>query len=236
MKPTRDYIAKKFDEFNEKIFANRLAPLPIKMAHVKSYLGACVCKKRLLPGGTIKKYDFALRFNADMDLEETQIEDVVIHEMIHYYIDSKGLHDTSAHGPLFQRMMSEINARHGRHVNISYRLPNRGSASAVATRPRWHVVARLSMSDGRTAVKVLPRIVQRIVGFDRALRHAPQVKGAEYFLSNDPYFNRFPNSSALRVHFIEADEFNCHLQGAERLECRGGQVVRNAGRYGEGES
>ena len=40
-------------------------------------------------------------------------------------------------------------------------------------------------------------------------------------------FNRYPNSSALKVHFLEADEINKQLVGAEKMACDGKSIRRN---------
>lgn len=37
-------------------------------------------------------------------------------------------------------------------------------------------------------------------------------------MSNDPYFNRFPNSSAFNVVMAKEDEFMPHIEQAEPLE------------------
>jgi len=46
-------------------------------------------------------------------------------------------------------------------------------------------------------------------------------------MSNNVFFNRYPNSSALKVHFLEADEIRKQLEGAEKMECDGKTIKRN---------
>ena len=48
----------------------------------------------------------------------------------------------------------------------------------------------------------------------------------ELFMSNNPYFNRFPNSGALNVQYIERDEVMEQLKGAEVMECNGKEIIR----------
>ena len=81
----------------------------------KTFLGAYK-KRKTLFGGT-KCYDFKLRINKRIDLPEADIEDIIIHEMIHYHIAYRGIKDTSTHGRVFKMLMNDINKRFGRQVS-----------------------------------------------------------------------------------------------------------------------
>lgn len=50
MRANREFVLKKFLEFNALIFGNALDPLPIVMTESKHFLGLCVFKRRALPG------------------------------------------------------------------------------------------------------------------------------------------------------------------------------------------
>lgn len=212
MKPTIEYIKKKFGEFNHLIFDDRLPLLPIQLSNAKSYLGMLVYKKRRKLFGKVEKYDFRLRISTRMDLPESEVEDTIIHEMIHYYIDYNGIKDTSAHGQIFKQMMSDINTRFGRHITITHKSTPEQRQQLVDTRKRWHVIAVVKFHDGRTGIKVLPRIRQRIVRYRNLILTSKEISGVELYLSNDPYFNAYPVSSALKVHIAEPTEFESHLQ------------------------
>lgn len=212
MKPTIEYIKTKFGEFNHLIFDDKLPLLPIQLSNAKSYLGMLVYKKRRKLFGKVEKYDFRLRISTRMDLPESEVEDTIIHEMIHYYIDYNGIKDTSAHGQVFRQMMSDINARFGRHITITHKSTPEQRQQLVDTRKRWHVIAVVRFHDGRTGIKVLPRIRQRIVRYRNLILTSKEISGVELYLSNDPYFNAYPVSSALKVHIAEPTEFESHLQ------------------------
>ena len=85
----------------------------------KTFLGAYK-KRKTLFGGT-KCYDFKLRINKRIDLPEADIEDIIIHEMIHYHIAYRGIKDTSTHGMVFKMLMNDINKRFGRQVSEGMR-------------------------------------------------------------------------------------------------------------------
>lgn len=224
---TIPYIEQKFGEFNRQIFAGRLPMPPIQLSHAKTFLGVCAYKKRKGKDGKIEKYDFSLRISTRMDLSEQEVEDTILHEMIHYYIGYNQLEDSSPHGQIFRRIMADINAKHGRHITISHKCSKVQSEQAADQRPRYHVVAVVSLRDGRTGIKVLPRVLPSILKYYNGVLNSREVSSVRLYMTQDPFFNRFPNSSALKVHFIPVAEIQSHLTGAERLECDGKRIQRN---------
>ena len=86
MKATVPYIEQKFEVFNRQMFGGKLPKIPVELSDAKTFLGQCVYKKRRKPFGKTELYDFRLRINTRVDLPEREIEDTIIHEMIHYYI------------------------------------------------------------------------------------------------------------------------------------------------------
>jgi hypothetical protein len=53
-----------------------------------------------------------------------------------------------------------------------------------------------------------------------------EIKDIQLYMSNNVFFNRYPNSSALKVHFLEKDEIRKQLEGAEKMECDGKTIKR----------
>lgn len=227
MEITVPYVKAKFDEYNRLMFNGQLPPLPILLSNAKTYLGACTYKKRRTWTGKVERFDFKLRINTRIDLSEAEVEDTIIHEMIHYYILYNRLEDTSAHGRLFRSMMADINARFGRHVTVSHRGSAEEREQTIDNKARFHVVAVVRFCDGRLGVKVLPRIVQRITYYYNNVSRLPEVKGVDLYMTNDPFFNRYPNSSSLKAHYVEQSLLATHLEGAERMACDGRRVLRN---------
>lgn len=227
MKATIPYIQQKFDEFNRQMFGGHLPRIPIVLSDAKTFLGQCAYQTRRLPSGETEHYNFRLRINTRIDLPEQELEDTIIHEMIHYHIGVNHLKDTSAHGPLFRSMMNDINERYGRHLTISHRSTKEQKEQAIDKRQRWHVVAVVEMTNGKTGVKVLPRIVPRILNYYNKVGTSRMVRDIQLFMSNDAYFNRFPNSSAINVINVDHDEVMGHLKGAEVIGCDGVRLIRN---------
>jgi hypothetical protein len=219
MKATIPYVEKKFEEFNQLMFDGKLPKLPIELSDAKTFLGLCVYKKRRTILGRTECYDFKLRISTRIDLVEAEVEDIIIHEMIHYYIGYNNLKDSSAHGRVFRHIMNTINEKFGRHIKISHKLTREEKEQLYDTKRRWRVVAYVTFNDGRTGIKVLPRIMPRIANYYNAVSRESSVESIELYMTNNPYFNRYPSSSAFRVHYIDKAEADKHLQGAEKMGC-----------------
>ena len=230
MKAHLPFIESKFEEFNKLIFGGALPKVPIKLSHAKRSLGACAYKKRVMPGGRVENYDFRLRINASIELDERELEDVLIHEMIHYYIALHQIKDSSAHGKVFQRIMNEVNAKYDRKITISHKLSPERHKEASIRRKGYQVIAVVFFADseGHTAVKVLPRIAERILYYYSRVSSLKEVKQVQLYLSDDPFFNRFPKSSALNAIKVKYQELAIHLQDARKLIIRGTTIVQSS--------
>lgn len=226
MKATRKFIEERFARFNREIFGARLPEIPVRMSDAATFLGMCVAKVRPLQGGRKEHYDFELRISTRHDIPERELEDVVIHEMIHYFIMYNELADTSPHGEIFKGMMKAINKGHGRNITVSRRMTAEEKAEVSGIRRAWHVIAAVRFRNGGTGVKVLPRVQPKILDYYRHVAAAPEVREISLYLHDAPFFNRYPVSAAYRVHEIEETLLMENLKGAHRLEIRGGKLVQ----------
>ena len=226
MKATIPYAEKKFEEFNQLMFDGKLPKLPIELSDAKTFLGLCVYKKKRTLLGKTTCYDFKLRINTRIDLAEAEIEDIIIHEMIHYYIGLNKIEDSSAHGQVFRNLMNTINEKYGRHIKISHKPTQEQKEQLYGTKRRWHVVAFVTFKDEKTGIKVLPRILPKIQNYYNVVSKESNVEHIEMYMTNNPFFNRFPSSSALRVHYIDKAEAELHLKGAERLVWDGARLIK----------
>lgn len=121
MRPTLEYIERKFNEFNELCFGGELPALPFRISSARTFLGQISYVKKRNRDGSWSYRDFTFRVSNRHDLPEPIVEDTIIHEMIHYHILYNQLQDNAPHGLLFRRKMNEINKRFGRNVSISHR-------------------------------------------------------------------------------------------------------------------
>ena len=211
MRPTADYIQRRFDEFNRLCFGGKLPPLPIRLSNARTFVGQLAYKRRRTWTGAIEHYDYVLKISTRVDLPEQEVEDTIIHEMIHYYIKVNKLKDSSAHGPLFRKIMNDINMRYGRHVAVSFKPTTQQREEAVDKRRKWHVLAIAHLADGRIGIKILPRIKERILNFRRRVFFIKGVLSVDFYFVNDPFYNRYPVSSVIKLHLISEEELNAHL-------------------------
>lgn len=214
---THEYVKEKFGEFNRLIFGGKLPTLPICMSNARTFLGACTYKRKKNWLGKTVLYDFKLKISKRLDLPENEIEDIIIHEMIHYYIAINKMKDSSAHGSLFRQMMNDINTKYGRHITISHKMTSEQHLASADKTEKWHVVAVVSMKNGKTGVKVLPRTKSGIAKYHNGVMKSGEVDEVKLYICKDAYFNRFPTSSALRVYYPPLEDLSEHLKDAQTL-------------------
>ena len=212
---TLPFLEKRFETFNHACFSGALPPVPIKLGRAVRSLGSCTYKKRRHLFGKMEFYDFCIHVSTRYDLPEDELEDILLHEMIHYEILVNQRKDSSAHGRLFRARMQEINQAHGRHISVSHRHATPPVASPAEMKPQ--VVARVQMKDGRIGVKRLPADERRIRAYRRALLRSVDIAAVDVFWSDDPYFLRFPKSSALNVFFPKDPDLLTHFANARTL-------------------
>lgn len=189
MIPTIDFIKERFQAFNQQIFKGELPTIPLEMGRSRTQLGSVrYSRKRTLIG--IKRIDsIKMRFSTAFDLPERVWEDTIIHEMIHLYIIHNGIQDTSPHGCRFRKMMQEINKRFNRDICVTHKNEVRDTERKIIhTSGRWHVIAKLFTTDGRTGFKVLPRVESSILKFYNAATYNSHVTTIQLYMANDPFF------------------------------------------------
>ena len=121
MMSEEESLTTKFNKYNDLIFSSKL-PIPrLKWSRGKTRLGQNGMQKKAKLGDEQTFYDYTISVSRYYNLTEEQIDDVLIHEMIHYFIAYTGQRDSSAHGTLFRSMMNDINQRFGRNITISAR-------------------------------------------------------------------------------------------------------------------
>ena len=212
MIPTVGYLEERFDTFNAMCFGGALPRIPIKLSKARGFVGRLQYRvKRDWRRRVVGREDFVLRISTRFDLPEAEVEDTLIHEMIHLWIAWKGLKDSSTHGRLFRAKMKEINASYGRHLTISHK--STPEELDRDTRVRDHFVCVSQLSDGRTALTVCAQAA--IPRIRRTFRLSHTVRSSEWFHSTDPWFNRFPHGRTPKLFPVDPAELAPHLADTE---------------------
>ena len=214
MTPTVEYLEERFDTFNRMCFDGALPRIPIKLSRARTFVGRLIYRPvRDWRGRVVRREDFVLRISTYFDLPEAEVEDTLIHEMIHYWIAWKGIRDTSTHGREFRRIMKEINTLHGRHLTISHK--STPEEQDRDTRVRDHYFCVSQLADGRTALTVAAQPC--IARIRRAFRWSTTVRSQTWYHSRDPWFNRYPHCRSPKIFPVDPDVLQPHLEGAEPL-------------------
>lgn len=222
MKATEEYIRERFEVFNREMFGGRLPLLPFELSDAKTFLGRLCFERKADEQGKLHSCNFRMKISTRRDLDPRVVDDTIIHEMIHYFIELHQLKDTSPHGAIFKSIMQSINAAHGRAISISHKDPDKASS----TKAVWHVIAAMTTTDNKLLVKVLPRIGNKILYFHTKALAASNIASIELYLHNNPFFNQYPTSTVLRGYPIDRDVFNANIQGARRLRVSHGKLIQ----------
>lgn len=220
MRATISFVTEKFRLFNKEIFASTLPEIPLRISRSARTLGAL--KYKVTRRGRTKTLsDFSLWISGTFDLPQREIEDTVIHEMIHLYICHHNLNDTSSHGQIFRTMMATINQRHGRSVSISHRSTlEQPTVYAGSSSVKSHYIIVTTFKNEEKNITLCA--ATKIFEFHRQLvvLSGKDIKSWEWYYSRDPYFNRFPRSRTLKFYKIDS-ETTRHLAEAHRCVCDG---------------
>lgn len=223
MTPTVPFIQQTFDRFDALCFEGVLPPVPIVLTKAKTFLGKMEYRqKRDIFGNVISCSDFRLKISTNFNLSQEEQEDVVIHEMIHYYIAFHRIKDTSVHGDTFKRMMAYINQKYGRHITLKHFsevAQQRTSSAGGGTDSRKHYICISTFRDGTQGITCCAST--KVFELYRLLPRYYDIAAMEWYGSIDPFFNRFPRSNTPKIYRITKDELDEHLKDSVHLRCDG---------------
>lgn len=226
MIPTIQFVKDSFRRFNHDIFDGSLPEPKFVMTRARTFRGKMVYYRKSVFGKRICS-DFEMRISVTFDLPVAEWEDVVIHEMIHYHIAYRNIHDSSAHGPTFRKLMCLINSRYGRNITVSAHSTD--EQRNADRQMRAHYLCLAKMSDGRLGVA--PVAKTRIFELWDVLPSIPGVMAVSWVGAIDPWFNRFPRVMTPKLYISSAEEVMPHLKGALRLEKTGDKIRPDGKRF-----
>lgn len=212
MRPTQAYIEHHFRKFNEQYFSGQLPLVSVRITTARTYLGRLSFKRK-----RNKNYDFMLSISARLDLPEQEVEDTLLHEMIHLYIASKQLKDTSSHGPLFCQLMTDINLRYGRHITISHK--RTAAELDQDTQRRLHLLCVSTFESGEQGITVAAKTrIFQLWDMMPAFTHVVETR---WYATYDPYFNRYPRALTPKIYRISPVDLTSHLKDARPIQRKG---------------
>ena len=211
-----EFVKEAFVRFNAEIFSGQLPVPHIQLSRARSFLGKL--KYKVTPGAFGRKTvysDYTLIISTLYDLPQAGLEDVVIHEMIHYLLMIRGIEDSSAHGPQFRSYMNAINERFGRNITVSHK-------GRAADTGRTHYVGICELNGvvkpvGASVDKVRKLQQEDMVGLivcskemaprlSAGVRKAFPVDKIDWYVTNHPYFSKFPHLRTVKMYLVPRTE------------------------------
>ena len=209
---TIDYLRQAFEHYNNLIFDGKLPVPKLKWSRAKTRLGQMACKRKKSWGRT-KFYDFSISVSNYYKLTTEQIDDVLIHEMIHYSIAYTGLKDTSSHGIVFRSMMDKMNRTFGRHLTISVR--TRNLQPRTAQQPKDYLILALKMKDGKYFLSsVNPSAAGKLA---ISLARTREIAHYAWYQSQDEYFHSMPRVRSLRGRQVSKEVYTTMIEKMKLL-------------------
>ena len=196
-----EWIAQQFELFNALYF-DKVLPTPLFLvSKTKTKLGWFVHKKSFtLSGfGSSTHYQFT----------ERQAQNILLHEMIHFYIAFKNIKDKSAHGPVFKRLMNQFNQEFGWELTVSVNTKdyktNETASSAKAKKIKERLILAIEQSDGTCFLSVVnPRYAFKI---QNELKRTTLNLKYSWYKSSDERFSHFSTVRSMRGVKTPRNEF-----------------------------
>ena len=224
-----EFVNDRFDKFNKLIFKGRLPRIPVKLSRSKSSVGMFCTKYKHLSDGSKLLVSRHFSFSKCFDMDEHALEDVIIHEMIHYLINFEGVNDTSPHGKVFRSLMTKINKEFNRNITISTKT-TKASVQTIGLTKKWHIIAVMKVRDGSLGIKILPLIADKVAFYYRHVRQSPQINSIRLYIHNAPFFSNYPTSTALKYHVVDEELLRKELTGGQLIYIEG-DILKNGKIY-----
>jgi len=214
MQITTCWIKSNFERFNKEYFGGEL-PLPkFSVGNARTRLGAMSYKYRL-KNGVRTYYDHAIRMTNYYDIPECEFLNVLLHEMIHYYIAVRHIKDTASHGAVFCRMMSQLNAK-GWNIRVRTDTRNWQPAARNTGKDKVFIVLAIqTASDEYILSVVCPSYVSYI---NSLVRSTDDVKSYAWYTSRDRYFSTYQRVRTPRGRLVSKETFKDKTSSMTPLE------------------
>lgn len=220
MRPTLQYVIEKFDYYNRLCFKGELPRPVIRLNTRHRAKGMAKCRQTIDANGVMRNMDFCIEISVREDLPEEDYIGIIVHEMIHYYIQYNNLPDDSPHGTLFQKIMNRIIKSFGIKVTITYKPTEE---TLMRNKSYWRYICVIRDNKDQVFVAVVAR--NKILEFWSELNRSEYLTSVRWYISNCRYFDKFPTSVNLRFVKIERDILSHYLAEAKELEYDGHEIT-----------
>jgi predicted SprT family Zn-dependent metalloprotease len=131
MQPTTDYLKERHTLYNEKYFNGKLKPVGFSLRRSYKYFGLYMPSKSTIAISVL------------FDRSDKEIDNTLIHEMIHQYIWESGIKDSGKHGRKWLSIAKDIN-KDGWDIT-----PMTSSEGLTPSKGTYATIAAFMMADGK---------------------------------------------------------------------------------------
>ena len=106
------HLLSSFYLYNDEYFGGKLPFPKFKIKHSYRTLGLFSCEYD--EDGTM--FNQTIEMSDNYDYTESQLRDIIVHEMIHYYLAYMGIDTECSHGSEFRKMADDFNRRYRMNI------------------------------------------------------------------------------------------------------------------------
>lgn len=213
MELTASYLRNWFKHFNELYFDLQLPDsIELKVSNSRTHLGKFKCNwSQHWLSGRKRISNCLITISRFYDLPEKEIHNVLLHEMIHYYIAISGKRDTAPHGKLFREQMNRLNSQFGWNITISAKTGK--WTIAERNKESSFLVLAIKLKDNSHMLTVVnPNYRNEI---DLKCQQITDIKEWKWYIAEDEYFAHFPRVRNLRGKKVSKDVYEEKIRGMQ---------------------
>lgn len=197
MKPHLDFLYKKFDEFNHLMFSDELPQIPIILTRSARSLGYLKFRKIRI-GNEAKIKVETLGISSVYDRSQFEIEDTLLHEMIHLlqFVRNK-YGEESQHGAFFRAEMNRLNNTFDRNIKISER--NTEIANNADSVVGYLMISRFKSGE----IGICRMAKTKIFVFKEDVKKWANIESISWYGTRSPILNRLKRCMTLKFYVID---------------------------------
>lgn len=217
---TLEYLHRRFEEFNKLCFNNTLVRPRLRISNTRSMLGSVRYKKERKLFGGVEYSGITLSISAFYDLTQEELDDTILHEMIHLWIICSKSSDDSSHGQLFRSIMNDINHRFGRNITISHK----GRPKQTMQRNVQNIIAVTEFPDSSFGITRVS--LSRVFMLHDQLPRYYKVKTIRWYHTCNPYLSSLPRVLKPKIYKVDKAVLDKELDGAVELKFENNKITR----------
>ncbi len=207
-----DLLQQWFRQFNEAYFDGVL-PMPVLLlSKARTQLGSIRYRRRrhLFCNGCD---NVTIRVSTYYENTEHEFQSVLLHEMIHYYIAYKGIHDTSSHGRKFRELMNWLNKDYGWDIRVRTERQEKTAGTDKTYDDSYLVLAAILVTGEHILSVVNPRYALIL---DADAKKESHIARHEWYISHSRHFRNFPKVRTLRGVTVSKEEYEVQVSMMEK--------------------